>query len=257
MTARVATLMARRDRRSVRMCRRCSAALVLARSRGGRRPHPAFARELASTTRCPHRPRFSTARSASPRSTSIATATRLVGARDAAALHTSAGAEFGVDVAVKDPSLRAAGRHSRSSAGRWAGECGRCTGARGFVFPACPFCAPLLAARWCTSGDTAPRRSRARGVRLHRPREQRHAAYSLLAMVLSLFETGYLRVGAGISNRYGPSLQNRGWPTRIGRRVRGGRSARPTERSDSIDYLVSTGSLSRTFRSRKARARST
>src|SRR2546429_7671229 len=63
--------------------------------------------------------------------------------------------------------------------------------------------------------------------------------YSLLAMVLSLFETGYLRVGAGMfQSDTGHLSQNRGMATRLGDALRRGALGADRETgSDSIDYL--------------------
>ena len=64
-------------------------------------------------------------------------------------------------------------------------------------------------------------------------------AYSLLAMVLSLFETGYLRVGAGMfQSDTGHLSQNRGMAARLGDALRRGALGADRETgSDSIDYL--------------------
>ena len=57
-------------------------------------------------------------------------------------------------------------------------------------------------------------------------------AFSLLAMVVSLFETGYLRTGAGLFESSPGHLSERGMATRVGDAMRRGAECR-----GSIDYL--------------------
>jgi hypothetical protein len=163
---------------------------------------------------------------------------------DAAALHTSGALSSAWDVAVKDPEL----------AGRWAslaqlpaGTLGRRVWemyqARGFVFPGLPGSAPPLLAQhdWvhvlADYGTTVEAELEVFAFIARANDDMR--AYSLLAMVLSLFETGYLRVGAGMfQSDTGHLSQNRGMAARLGDALRRGALGADRETgSDSIDYL--------------------
>jgi hypothetical protein len=163
---------------------------------------------------------------------------------DASALHTSASLASPWDVAVKDPALAA----------RWvslaelpAGTLGRRVWemyqARGFVFPGLPGSAPPLLAQhdWvhvlADYGTTVEAELEVFAFIARANDDMR--AYSLLAMVLSLFETGYLRVGAGMfQSDTGHLSQNRGMAIRLGDALRRGALGSDRETgSDSIDYL--------------------
>ncbi len=163
---------------------------------------------------------------------------------DAAALHTSAALSSAWDVAVKDPELAA--RWS-SLAHLPAGTLGRRVWemyqARGFVFPGLPGSAPPLLAQhdWvhvlADYGTTVEAELEVFAFIARANDDMR--AYSLLAMVLSLFETGYLRVGAGMfQSDTGHLSQSRGMATRLGDALRRGALGEDHETgSTSIDYL--------------------
>lgn len=163
---------------------------------------------------------------------------------DAAALHTSGTLATAWDVAVDDPVLAA--RWSTLEQ-RPAGTIGRRVWemywARGFVFPGLPGSAPPLLAQhdWvhvlADYGTTVEAELEVFAFIARANDDMR--AYSLLAMVLSLFETGYLRTGAGMFvSDTGHLSQGRGMAVRLGDALR--RGALGTDRetgSDSIDYL--------------------
>jgi len=163
---------------------------------------------------------------------------------DAAALHTSASLATPWDVAVKDPALAA---RWASLADLPAGTMGRRVWemyqARGFVFPGLPGSAPPLLAQhdWvhvlADYGTTVEAELEVFAFIARANDDMR--AYSLLAMVLSLFETGYLRVGAGMfQSDTGHLSQNRGMAIRLGDALRRGALGSDRETgSDSIDYL--------------------
>src|SRR5436305_5746128 len=156
---------------------------------------------------------------------------------DAAALHTSAALSSAWDVAVKDPDL----------ARRWsslehlpAGTLGRRVWemyqARGFVFPGLPGSAPPLLAQhdWvhvlADYGTTVEAELEVFALIARANDDMR--AYSLLAMVLSLFETGYLRTGAGLFEYSQGHLSRHGMATRVADAMRRGALC-----TGSIDFL--------------------
>src|SRR5437588_4307240 len=146
---------------------------------------------------------------------------------DAAALHTSGALSSAWDVAVKDPEL----------AGRWAslaqlpaGALGRrvwetCQ-ARGFVFPGLPGSAPPLLAQpdWvhvlADYGTTVEAEIEVFGL-IGRANEDPRG-FSLLAMVIGLFETGYIPAAAGIFRYDRGHLSKAGMACRLGDAMRRG-----------------------------------
>src|SRR6266511_2465439 len=163
---------------------------------------------------------------------------------DAAALHTSASLASPWDVAVKDPALAA---RWRSLAELPAGTLGRRVWemyqARGFVFPGLPGSAPPLLAQhdWvhvlADYGTTVEAELEVFAFIARANDDMR--AYSRLAMVLSLFETVYLRAGAGLFEASPGHLSaGHGMAYRLADAMR--RGALCTDHvtgSDSIDYL--------------------
>jgi hypothetical protein len=165
-------------------------------------------------------------------------------ADDAHELHTSRELASAWDLAVDDPDL----------ALRWAalellpgGTLGRRVWelyeARGFVFPGLPGSAPPLLAQhdWvhvlADYGTTVESELEVFAF-ISRANDDMHA-FSLLAMVVSLFETGYLRTGAGLFEySTGHLSASRDVAVRLADAMR--RGARCHDRvtgSDSIDYL--------------------
>ncbi|MGH9050038.1 MAG: hypothetical protein ACRDY4_09945 [Acidimicrobiia bacterium] len=165
-------------------------------------------------------------------------------ARDAAALHTSVELGSAWDVAVHDPELAArwaALEHlPPASLGRRVWEMYQ---ARGFVFPGLPGSAPPLLAQhdWvhvlADYGTTVESELEVFAFIARANDEMR--GFSLLAMVVSLFETGYLRRGAGLFQADpGHVSTGRGVAVRIADAMR--RGAQCSDRvtgSDSIDFL--------------------
>jgi hypothetical protein len=163
---------------------------------------------------------------------------------DAAELHTSRTLASAWDVAVNDAALAArwsALEHlPAGTIGRRVWEMYR---ARGFVFPGLPGSAPPLLAQhdWvhvlADYGTTVEAELEVFAFIARANDDMR--AYSLLAMVLSLFETGYLRTGAGMFvSDTGHLSQSRDMAVRLGDAMR--RGALGTDHatgSDSIDYL--------------------
>jgi len=163
---------------------------------------------------------------------------------DAAALHTSVELAAPWDVAVRDPSL----------AGRWAtlgdlrvGSLGRRVWemyrARGFSFPGAPGSAPPLLAQhdWVhvltDYGTTVESELEVFAFIARANNDMR--AFSLLAMVISLFETGYLRTGAGLFEASPGHLSTgEGVAVRMAdAMLRGALSSDHGTGTDSIDFL--------------------
>jgi hypothetical protein len=162
----------------------------------------------------------------------------------AAELHTSRELASAWELAVDDPDL----------AQRWAaleqcrpGTIGRRVWelyeARGFVFPGLPGSAPPLLAQhdWvhvlADYGTTVENELETFAF-IARANDDMHA-FSLLAMVVSLFETGYLRTGAGLFEySTGHLSASRDVAVRLGDAMRRGAMCHDQETgSDSIDYL--------------------
>ena len=133
--------------------------------------------------------------------------------------------------------------------------------ARGFVFPGQPGSAPPLLAQhdWvhvlADYGTTVEAELEVFAFIARANDDMR--AYSLLAMVLSLFETGYLRVGAGTFQSDTATSRRTGeWRFDSGTRSGGARSARIAKRARTASTTsASTGSRWRIYPSRTARAR--
>ena len=136
---------------------------------------------------------------------------------DAAALHTTSAPSTAWDSAVADPAL----------AERWeklqelpAGTLGRRMTefyrARGFVYPGRPGSAPPLLAQhdWvhllADFGTTVESELEVFAFIARANDDPR--AFSLLAGVVSLFETGYLRTGAGLFESLPGTSPSPGWP---------------------------------------------
>jgi hypothetical protein len=163
---------------------------------------------------------------------------------DAQVVHVSGDLEAPWDVAVRDPALAerwdALGDLGPGSLGRAVWEMYR---ARGFEFPGRPGSAPPLLAQhdWvhvlADYGTTVESEIEVFGLIARANDDMR--AFSLLAMVVSLFETGYLRTGAGLfESTTGHLAANPGLATRLGDAMRRGALARDTETgSDSVDFL--------------------
>ena len=165
-------------------------------------------------------------------------------ADDVASLHTSVELQSAWDVAVQDPAL----------AERWAalesladGTLGRRVWelyqARGFAFPGLPGSAPPLLAQhdWlhvlADYGTTVEAELEVFAFVARANDDMR--AFSLLAMVISLFETGYLATGAGLFQAAPGHLSaGRHVAVRLSDAMRRGALCRDTiGGSDSIDYL--------------------
>jgi hypothetical protein len=163
---------------------------------------------------------------------------------DAHELHTSRELANAWDLAVADPELAA----------RWAaleelpaGTLGRRVWelyeARGFTFPGLPGSAPPLLAQhdWvhvlADYGTTVESELEVFAFIARANDDLR--AFSLLAMVVSLFETGYLRTGAGLFEySMGHLSANRDTAVRLGDAMRRGAMCHDhVTNSDSIDYL--------------------
>lgn len=168
-------------------------------------------------------------------------------AADRRELHTSSSLAQAWDLAVDDPELAA----------RWAalehlpeGTLGRGVWqlyrARGFAFPGSPGSAPPLLAQhdWvhvlADYGTTVDSELEVFALIARANDDMR--AFSLLAMVVSLFETGYLRTGAGLFE-YDPghvtgTSRGRAMAARIADGMRRGAWCHDrVEGTDSIDFL--------------------
>ena len=163
---------------------------------------------------------------------------------DAAALHTSEELQSAWDLVVDDAALAA----------RWAqletlptGTLGRRVWelyqARGFVFPGLPGSAPPLLAQhdWvhvlADYGTTVESELEVFAFIARANDDMR--AFSLLAMVVSLFETGYLRTGAGLfESSPGHLSASSAIAVRLADAMRRGALCRDRDMAnDSIDYL--------------------
>jgi hypothetical protein len=163
---------------------------------------------------------------------------------DTHALHTSVELQSAWDTDVRDSALAARWasleRLPAASIGRRVWEMYR---ARGFVFPGLPGSAPPLLAQhdWvhvlADYGTTVESELEVFAFVARANDDMR--GFSLLAMVISLFETGYLRAGAGLFEASPGHLSaGHGMAFRIADAMR--RGALCTDRatgSSSIDYL--------------------
>lgn len=163
---------------------------------------------------------------------------------DKHALHTSVELATPWDVAVADPALAeswaALGDLPPGSLGRRVWELYR---ARGFVFPGRAGSAPPLLAQhdWvhvlADYGTTVESELEVFAFIARANDDMR--AFSLLAMVVSLFETGYLRTGAGLFEASPGHLSvGRGMAARVGDAMRRGALCHDEVTGrDSIDFL--------------------
>jgi hypothetical protein len=163
---------------------------------------------------------------------------------DATTLHTSNELQSAWDVCVADPQLadrwRALEALSPGTMGRGVWELYQ---ARGFVFPGIPGSAPPLLAQhdWvhvlADYGTTVEAELEVFAFIARANDDMR--AFSLLAMVISLFETGYLRTGAGLfESSTGHLSANNDVAVRLADAMRRGALCRDNHTGiDSIDYL--------------------
>jgi hypothetical protein len=165
-------------------------------------------------------------------------------ADSAAQLHTSKELATAWDLAVDDPELAARwsdlGRLPEGTLGRGVSMLYQ---TRGFAFPGLPGSAPPLLAQhdWvhvlADYGTTVESELEVFAFIARANDDMR--AFSLLAMVISLFETGYLRTGAGLFEASpGHLSSNGGVAVRIADAMRRGALCRDSTLGvDSIDYL--------------------
>lgn len=163
---------------------------------------------------------------------------------DAAVLHTSGELSSAWDLAADDPALAA---RWTALAGLPAGTLGRevweLYDARGFVVPGLPGSAPPLLAQhdWvhvlADYGTTVEAELEVFALIARANDDMR--GFSLLAMVISLFETGYLSTGAGLFEASpGHLSRDLGLATRIADAMRRGALARDEAAGhDSVDLL--------------------
>lgn len=161
------------------------------------------------------------------------------------ALHVNTELAQPWDVSVHDPELaalwEALGDLPEGTLGRRVWEMYR---ARGFSFPGMPGSAPPLLAQhdWvhvlADYGTTVESELEVFAFIARANDDMR--AFSLLAMVVSLFETGYLRTGAGLfESDPGHLSVGEGMAIRVADAMRRGALCHDTETgSDSIDYLA-------------------
>ncbi len=163
---------------------------------------------------------------------------------DAATLHTSSELASAWDAAVDDPALAARwaalGDLPQGTLGRGVWELYR---ARGFAFPGAPGSAPPLLAQhdWVhvlgDFGTTVECELEVFAFIARANDDMR--GFSLLAMAVSLFETGYLRTGAGLfESDLGHISAGTGMATRIADAMRrGALCADCTTGNTSIDFM--------------------
>ncbi len=156
---------------------------------------------------------------------------------DASALHTSGELAEAWEEVDRDPRLAARWTELEAGApgtlGRRITEFYR---ARGFAYPGLPGSAPPLLAQhdWVhVLGDygTTVESELEVFALIARANDDPHA-FSLLAMVVSLFETGYLRRGAGLFESSAGHLSEAGMGTRVADAMRRGALCR-----GSVDFL--------------------
>jgi hypothetical protein len=163
---------------------------------------------------------------------------------DAAALHTAQELQSAWDLVVDDPKLAARWAELEQlpvdSLGRRVWELYQ---ARGFAFPGLPGSAPPLLAQhdWvhvlADYGTTVESELEVFAFIARANDDMR--AFSLLAMVVSLFETGYLRTGAGLFQSSTDHLSaSGGVASRLADAMRRGALCSDRESADdSVDYL--------------------
>jgi hypothetical protein len=163
---------------------------------------------------------------------------------DTVVLHAPAALQAPWDVSVTDPTLEEKWRALEDLPG---GTFGRMVWelykARGFTFPGTPGSAPPLLAQhdWvhvlADYGTTVESEVEVFGLIARANDDMR--AFSLLAMVISLFETGYLRTGAGLfESSPGHLSADPRLAVRLSDAMRRGALCRDRKMgSDSIDFL--------------------
>ena len=158
----------------------------------------------------------------------------------AAPLHTSTALQDAWEACVHDPALTARWEALRAlDEGTLGREVVKFYDARGFSFPGSPGSAPPLLAQhdWChvlaDYGSTVEGELEVFGF-ISRANDDPHA-FSLLAMVVSLFETGYLASGAGLFEYDRGHLSHKGVAVRLADAMR--RGALVAAHADSPDLL--------------------
>jgi hypothetical protein len=163
----------------------------------------------------------------------------------ATAMHESHQMSEAWDFSVNDPDLaaqwEALGALPKDTIGRKVWEMYE---ARGFSYPGAPGSAPPLLCQhdWVhvlgDYGTTVESEVEVFGL-IARANDDMHA-FSLLAMVISLFETGYLATGAGLfESSVGHFSANEGMAVRLSDALLRGARCRDNETgSDSIDFLT-------------------
>jgi hypothetical protein len=158
-------------------------------------------------------------------------------AEDAHALHTSSELTSAWDLVVDDPSLAAQWKELErlpdGTLGRRVAEFYR---ARGFAYPGMPGSAPPLLAQhdWvhvlAEFGTTVESELEVFALIARANDDLR--AFSLLAMVVSLFETGYLRTAAGLFQADAGHLERSGMAARVADAMRRGALC-----AGSVDFM--------------------
>jgi hypothetical protein len=161
----------------------------------------------------------------------------------AAALHTSTELAEGWAAAEDDPALAT---RWRALAGLADGSLGRKVHefyeARGFARPGTPGSAPPLLAQHDWVHVLADYGSRVESelevfAFIARANDDPRG-FSLLAMVVSLFETGYLADGAGLFESFPGQLSNDGMTTRIGDAMRRGALSHGRQGAPDVDFMA-------------------
>jgi hypothetical protein len=156
----------------------------------------------------------------------------------ASALHTSGELASAWDACVADPALAGQWKDmERLAAGTMGRRITEFYRARGFVYPGLPGSAPPLLAQhdWVhvlASYGTSVESELEVFAFIARANDDMRA-FSLLAMVVSLFETGYLRAGAGLFEASPGHLSEHGMATRVGDAMRRGALCH-----GSVDFLL-------------------
>lgn len=160
----------------------------------------------------------------------------------ATALHTSTELASAWATSVHDPKLAVRWRALEECGGDSLGcAVHRLYRARGFSFPGEPGSAPPLLAQhdWvhvlADYGTTVEAELEAFAFIARANDDTR--GFSLLAMVVSLFETGYLRTGAGLFESSPGQLSRQGMAVRVADAMRRGALAR-TAASTNVDFLA-------------------
>ena len=161
----------------------------------------------------------------------------------AEALHTEAAADDGWAACEDDPDLAARwtalGDLPEGTLGRRVWEFYR---ARGFAFPGAPGSAPPLLAQhdWVhVLADYGTKVEAELEVFAFIARANDDArGFSLLAMVVSLFETGYLAEGAGLFEAFPGQLSRDGMSVRIGDAMRRGALTHGLDGEPDVDFMA-------------------